>query len=50
MKNIILLTGFLAISALLPAQNVIFVRSDADPDQANGYSWATAYPDLNCSG
>ncbi|MFN8302443.1 MAG: T9SS type A sorting domain-containing protein [Saprospiraceae bacterium] len=47
MKNIILLTGFLAISALLPAQNVIFVRSDADPDQANGYSWATAYPDLN---
>lgn len=47
MKNIILLSGFLAVSALSFAQNVLFVRAGADPDLANGYSWATAYPDLN---
>lgn len=47
MKNYILLTGFLAVSALSFAQNIIFVRPGADPDLANGYTWATAYPDLN---
>ncbi len=47
MKNVLAFATLLAFSVVSQAQNIRFVRASANPDGANGFSWETAFPDLN---
>lgn len=47
MKNVLFAALLLALPAFVSAQTIRFVRAGAGANGANGFSWQTAFPDLN---